>query len=85
MQLKFITSLKEPAPTPEIVSEVAVAAENCPLLVSRVIVNWKAFPLRVVLPMVPVRLPESANTRVTAEAVFAANRLHARKAAAKAP
>ena len=84
LQLKFMTSLKEPAPTPEIDSEVAVAAENCPLLVSRVMVNWKAFPLRAVLPMVPVRLPERANTKVTADAVFAANRLHARKAAAKA-
>lgn len=83
-QLKFMTSLKEPAPTPEIESEVAVAAENCPLLVSRVMVNWKAFPFRVVLPMVPVRLPERENTRVTADAVFAASRLHARKAAAKA-
>ena len=56
-QLKFMTSLKEPAPTPEIVSEVAVAAENCPLLVSRVIVNSKAFPLRVVLPIVPEGCP----------------------------
>ena len=83
-QVKLMTSLKEPAPTPEIDSEVAVAAENCPLLVSRVMVNWKVFPLSVVVPMVPVRLPERANTRVTADAVFAASRVHARKAAAKA-
>jgi len=83
-QLKFMTSLKEPAPTPEIESEVVVAAENCPLLVSRVMVNWNVLPLRVVLPMVPVRLPERANTKVAADAVFAASRVHARKAAAKA-
>ena len=38
-QLKFMTSLKEPAPTPEIAIEVAVAVENCPLPVSRVMVN----------------------------------------------
>ena len=36
------------------------------------------------VPTVPVRLPERVKTKVTAEALLAARRLHAKKTAAKA-